>query len=827
MKRLLRILRITLVVILAAALLAGLAGWWLLRRALPQLDGVASLPELKREVSVERDLWGVPTIRAEFLEDLVTAHGYVHAQDRLWQMDLLRRVAAGELSEIFGAATLETDRGHRILGLRPAAERTVREMPAETRSLLEAYARGVNRSIEQQRGRLPCEFLVLRYMPRPWTPVDTALVGAYMHEVLSTSWRAELNHARVLARVGEERARELYVVDSPLDRFLVGDTKGKKPKSETAAGQSRQDPSGRDPRYNRGRDEHRASVEYRPKVSGSSSDERESAAEFLRHFEEEIAALAGSNNWVVSGQHTYSGKPLLANDTHLPLDLPCIWHLVHLQAPGWTVKGFALPGVPLVIIGHNERIAWGFTNNGADVQDLYAETMNPQNQKLYRANGAWVEAEVRRELIKVRGRPNDSVEVMITRHGPVVERDGNTAYALRWTATEPGGLDYAFPLLGRAQNWQEFLAVLQQVPGPAQNVVYADVEGNIGFAVAGKVPVRKKGDGSLPVLGDTADYEWTGSIPFEELPQVLNPPDGIIATANAKVAGPGYRWHLTDRWEAPYRTARIYDLLSGTRRLRPQDLIRIQTDLVSLPNLFLAEELRLAATAQPSALADARTKELLQRLEGWKGEALASSVETAFVEFMRRALLRNLLRPYLGEDTGLYRWRRSGDFVEKVLRERPAHWLPKSFPTYDHVLLASADEAVRELESESGSSDLREWRWGRFMRLAMSHPLGRSRWLQGWLGAPRVEQNGTSFTVKQTGPNFGPAMRFVADLADWDRSLMNITFGQSGQLLSPHYRDHFAVWLEGRGLPSAFSDAARQKVQRHSLRLVPASGSGR
>jgi len=825
-KRAVRILRIVAVALVILALAAGAGAWWMLRRALPQLDGQTALPEVKREVVVERDLWGVPRIRAQSLEDLVTAHGYVQAQDRLWQMDLLRRVAAGELSEIFGAATLDVDRGHRVLGLRQAAERAVREMPAETRALLEAYARGVNRYISERASRLPWEFLVLRYAPRPWTPADTALVGAYMHEVLSASWRSELNRAEVHKLAGEERARELYVVDSPLDRFVTGHAPAAKPESP------RNSPPRSPGRIEQASAPHSLLLFHSSTLSLLHSSTpaplySSPPLDLLRHFEDEMNFVAGSNNWVVSGQHTYSGKPLLANDTHLPLDLPCIWHLVHLQAPGWNVKGFALPGVPLVIIGHNERIAWGFTNNGADVQDVYELALNPQNPKQYRAHGAWVDAEVRREVVRVRGRADETVEVLLTRHGPIVERKENTAYALRWTATEPGGLDYAFPLLGRAQNWQEFLDVVRQVPGPAQNAVYADVDGNIGFAVAGKVPVRKKGNGSLPVPGETDEYEWTGYVPFEEMPQVLNPPEGIIATANARVAGPGYRWHLTERWEAPYRTARIYELLSEKRRFRPHDFIGVQTDLKSLPHLNLAAELRRAFAALPAAAGDARTKELLQKLEGWSGVAVASSVETAFVEFTRRALLRNLLRPFLGERTNLYQWRRSGLFLERVLRERPAGWLPENFPGYDQLLLSSADEAAREMERESGSGDPRDWNWGRWMKLQMRHPLGRAALLDGWLGAPRAEQNGTAFTVNQTGPSFGPAMRFVADLADWDRSLMNGTFGQSGQLLSPHYRDHFPAWLEGRGLPSAFSDAEFAKVRRHTLRLLPAAAASK
>lgn len=785
MKKTFRILGCLLLVVLLAAILAGAAAWWLAYRALPELDGTASLPELKQEVTVDRDRWGVPRIRASSLEDLLTAQGYVVAQDRLWQMDLLRRAAAGELSEIFGSVTLLSDRENRILGLKQAAEAGVARMDPQRRALLEAYARGVNRYIAERRSRLPWEFVALRYEPRPWTPSDSLLVGAYMFSILTTTWEWELSRAKTTARLGPERARELFTVDSAIDHIIVG-----------AEGRTT------------------ANAAIPPGIPDAHS--------VLAHFRQDAEQVLGSNNWVVSGEHTYSGKPILANDTHLHLDVPCIWYIVHLSAPGWNVKGFALPGVPLVIVGHNERIAWGFTNNGADVQDLFIETLNPANPHEYRVNGRWVPAEVRQESIRVRGRTDHTLEVVRTRHGPIVAREGNRAYALKWTATEPGGFEFSIPYLGHAKNWDEFRNVLRDVPGPAQNIVYADVDGNIGYIVAAWVPLRRKGDGSVPVPGDTGEYEWTGYIPFDELPQVLNPPGGMIATANARVVGPGYKHYLTDRWAGAHRTHRIYELLAQKKKLRPPDCIEIQADITSQFHRGIAEHMVAAAkNAQPK---DARTAELLARLNGWNGYAGVDSVETAFVEYTRLALMRNLLRPYLGDGwPRQYQWWRHVVFLENVLRDRPAHWLPREFPDYDALLIASADEAVRRLERDSHEKNPREWRWGRFIELQILHPMGQSgipRWL---LSIGPVPQGGTGHTVKQTGRSIGPAMRFVADLADWDSSLMNVTVGQSGQVFSPHYRDHFPAWFGGYGLFSPFSDAAWEKARVHRLVLKPAA----
>ncbi len=804
-------MRIFLYVVLAIVLIIALASgarWWIVHRALPQLDGTASLPELKHEVSVERDIWGVPHIRASSLEDLITAQGYVLAQDRLWQMDVLRRAAAGELAEVFGPVGLQLDREFRTLGLYLAAEHEAGRLDPQMRGLLEAYARGVNRYIEEHRGRLPWEFLAMGYQPRPWRPADSLLIAAYMYQTLSSTWKAELKRSIVTEIVDAERAADLYAADSPLDHAIVGaEPASQPPASKDVA------PSGKAAKKPARAERPPASPMTHPKAA-----QWKAAESLLEQYDEEVRAGFGSNNWVADGTHTASGKPLLANDTHLRLDRPCIWYMLHLTAPGWNVKGFTLPGAPLVVIGHNDRIAWGFSNNGADVQDLYIESFSRTDPRKYVVNGNYVTAEVRTEKIHVKGHPDEVFDVVVTRHGPVVQRAGGRAYALRWTATEPGGLTGSYALVGAARSWQEFREALRDVPGPAENAVYADVDGNIGFIVAARIPIRKKGNGSVPVPGDTDDYEWTGYIPFDELPQVLNPPGGVIATANARVVGPGYPHYLTDRWASPYRTARIYDLLAENKKFRPEDFLAIQTDILSLPHRFLAEQLvRASQAAQPR---NERAKALLARLPAWDGRAQADSVETAFVEFTRRALLRNLLRPYLGEETALYEWR-DAVFLEKVLRERPVRWLPGNFRGYDELLMASADQAVERLTQETKSA---AWRWGRLNALVMLHPLGRSGWRERLLSIGPLEQSGTAYTVKAAQPSHGPAMRFVADLSDFDKSLMNITLGESGQYGSRHYLDQFSYWFEGRGIPAPFSDAAKEKIRAHRLRLLPPTG---
>jgi penicillin G amidase len=796
-----RLLKAFLLGLLILILLAAVAGWQLVYRQLAQLDGRLTLPGLKSQVIVDRDGHGVPWIRAASTEDLLVAQGYVTAQDRLWQMDLLRRAAAGELSEIFGPATLTLDRENRALGLRQAADRAAHNLDPKMRAMLDAYASGVNRYIAQHRERLPLEFEILGYRPRPWTAADTFLLSGFMYELLTSTWRQELNRAKVTERVGPERAKDLYVVDSPLDHFIVGNrpasaARGAAPPAlaeATAALETRFDPP---------------------------AEEWPEALRLLIGFDRDVAAL-GSNNFVVSGAHSYSGKPLLANDTHLPLLVPTIWYRVHLTAPGWNVAGFALPGVPLVIIGHNDRIAWGYTNTMADVQDLYVETLNPKNPHEYLFNGQWMPADVREETIRVKGQAGEKLEVVVTRHGPIVRREAGRAYALRWTALEPGGMGLGFPMVGKAGNWNEFRAVMQTIGGPAQNAVYADVHGNIGYIVGARIPIRKSGTGAVPVPGDTDAYDWTGYIPFDDLPEAFNPPGGIIATANARVAGPGYRWYLTDRWEAPYRTARLYALLERKTGLRPQDCAAIQDDVVSLPDQFLAGQLLAASRARPPS--DPAARRLIARLATWDGRIVTGSVEASFLHLVRETLLRDLLEPFLGKDTEVYQWWRKPVFLDNILRERPARWLPKQHADYDELLLGAADDAVRQLSRRYGSQE-RNWQWGRVDPLEMLHPLGMRGILQRILSVGPVGHNGSRYTVDAIRQHAGPAMRFVADLANWDNSLMEIPLGESGQYASPYSRDQFPLWLAGRPLPAPFSATVEEKVQKHRLLLEPASG---
>jgi penicillin amidase len=804
--------RLTVSLAVVAGLLVG-GWWWLVKRPLAQLNGQATVAALREDVTVDRDRWGVPWIRASSLHDMLVAQGYVTASDRLWQMDLLRRAAAGDLAQIFGPRALPQDRERRLLGLRQAAQAAVARLDPENRAIIDAYATGVNLYIQQHRWNLPIEFRLLRYQPRPWTATDTLLVTGYMYEMLTSTWKEELDRAWVTGRVGAQRARDLYgdTADSPFDHILVG--AGAPVGSAATGSRSRFQPVAAGP------NDAAPETSGYPVADWARNRAWANAEALVGALPAEIGAVLGSNNFVVSGKLTRSGKPLLANDTHLPLSIPCIWYVDHLTAPGWNVEGFSIPGVPLVIIGHNDRIAWGFTDDLADVQDLYIETFEPKHPHEYLDDGHWVRAMVREETIPVRGKPDVHMEVDVTRHGPVVYRRGNKGYALQWTALQPGGLGFAFPLIGHARNWQQFLAVMRQIPGPAQNAVYADVDGNIGFVVAGRIPIRKKGDGTVPVPGDTDAYGWTGYIPFDQLPRLYNPPGGIIATANGRVVGPGYKYWFTDRWAPPFRTARLYQLLQGRKHLTPADFDAIQADVVSLPDRFLAREMLAASQQDPPR--DPEARKLVAKLNGWDGRAVADSVETSFLHYARQALLADLLQPYLGKQTIKYDWWRNVVFLDNVLRDRPARWLPHGYAGYDALLAAAAGQSVARLRAIWGPRE-DDWRWGRVNSLELQHPLALRGPLRWFLNVGPVGHDGSAYTVDATRGGFGPAMRFVADLGNFDRSLMEITPGESGQYGSPYYRNEFGRWVKGHGILAPFSPEAEAKARKHELILQPA-----
>ncbi|HYN84250.1 MAG TPA: penicillin acylase family protein [Pyrinomonadaceae bacterium] len=776
---------------------------------------------LKSSVTVRRDERGIPYIEAASLEDLYFAQGYVTASDRLWQMDLLRRNARGELSEIFGRASLDEDKRHRTLGFARVAESMAEKSSPRARAAIEAYARGVNAYIDSLDDKsLPAEFQILRYRPRRWTAADTHVIGKNFSEALSTTWRLDVMRA-AFADLPAERQAELFPSRSPLDVLVVGadrKTEAKPPARRKAASL---EPEGRDAEAARVVGESLALLRA---INDDAEVERRSHERVGLYAEE----LAASNNWVASGKRTVTGKPLLANDPHLAPSAPSIWHMVHLSAPGLRAAGVTSPGAPGVIIGHNERVAWGVTNLGPDVQDVYRERFESENSRRYMTPAGWRDAEVRREEIKVRKNFTDAAtevvehEVIVTRHGPVVLEKGAERYALRWTALDGDAAEFeGFLLLSTARNWDEFRAALKEYRGPTQNFVYADVDGNIGYYGAGQIPLRKSGDGSLPYDGTTDAGEWAGYIPFEELPHVYNPPSGLIVTANSRVAGDTYPHHLTHAWAAPSRARRIYDLLDAKKKLSAEDFLAAQGDTYALSGVHFREQVRKIAAEAGFARRDAEWRATLDALERWNGRLEPDANPPLILGEMRSVFLRKVVEGLAGRERAQeYRWPASAAFVDRLIRERAPEWLPKGMKDYAELLDVVHKEARAELVKRYGA-DESKWTWEATQLARFQHPLAGVPFVGGQFLVEPFPARGSGGQMATPNVGSGVSMRLVADAADWDRTRQGIALGESGDPKSPHWKDQLADWRAVTPRVFPFTPRAVAAAARMTTTLAP------
>jgi penicillin G amidase len=816
---------------LIVATLGGTVGYAYLiaRSALPQLDGTSQVSGLSGPVTVTRDTHGVPTIEARTLEDLFFAQGYVTAQDRLWQMDVMRRFGAGELSEILGEDTLKIDREQRILGLRAAAKKSLEITNPRDRGYFEAYARGVNAYIQTRSGRLPVEFRILHYAPKPWQPEDSVVIANQMVKDLNYHYFFDaLDREKILAKLGPELTADLYVNRSWHDRPPTVMREDLNEPSNTNSNNSGDSDDDDDSDDDSGPD-------------NSVTQRRAPAIEVKAP--EEALPVDGSNDWVVSGAHTTTGKPLLSNDMHLGHQMPNLWYEAHLQAGAFNVAGVTLPGMPYVIVGHNQRIAWGFTNVGPTVTDVYIENFNQQGA--YQTPSGWVQPEHRAEVIHIKGKPDVTIDVKITRHGPVITDlvPGETRpLALRWTLYD--GLRMPFFDVDSAQNWEEFQHAFSLLDAPGQNAVYADVDGNIGYHATGKVPIRSAGDGSLPVNGADNAHEWIGFIPFEKLPSVYNPSSGIIATANGRITPDDYPHSISMEWEAPWRTARIYHVLESGRKFSAADMLALQTDVHSEAELFAAE--RLVYAVDHAAKPSARARQAADLMRNWDGRMLASSAAPTIAALSTWHLRRLLLEPKLGsvpeESTtpdstkpdstkkdskkteGIlnwqtYSWEQRSVWLENILLHHPKRWLPEKHPNYEELLTAAVEAAVNDADAPI---DLASWHWGRFNAVQIEHPvLGKIPLIKRWTGPGVQEQSGSGYTVKAVTRHHGPSERFTANLADLDQSTLNIVTGQGGNFLSPYYMDQWKAWYEGSTFTLPFSPTAVERAKAHRLLLEP------
>ncbi|MFA5567291.1 MAG: penicillin acylase family protein [Trueperaceae bacterium] len=791
--------RVVLVLLLLVVVLVA-GGYFYLRTSLPKVSGEVRVEGLEGPVEIVRDADAVPHIYASSHADAVFGLGFVHAQDRLWQMEFQRRVGSGRLSEVIGEATVSTDRFIRTLGIEQAAESGLEALSPEARGLIDAYVAGINAYLAQRRGALPVEFLLLGFEPAPFEPVDVLVWAKMMAWDLGDNWSDELLRAQLVKQLAPADVSAMIAELWP------------------------------------GYDD--AATVVVP----------EGAAEYLRDLD--VTALLelagppkpdgyGSNNWVLSGDVTAAGKPILANDPHLSLQAPSLWYFAHLVAPGVNVMGATLPGTPAVLLGRTDRHAWGFTNNGADVQDLFLEKLDPSDAGRYLTPDGSEPFTTRQEVIKVKGQDDVVVQVRSTRHGPVISdvesRSREVAggplggpdevLAFSWTALAPGDRTIESVLgMNTATSWGEFEDALELFVAPMQNIVYADVDGVVAYYAPAHVPIRAGGIGAVPTRGWTGEGDWIGQVPFDALPHVIQPASGRIVTANQRVVPEDYPYYLTRDWTAPYRAERINALLDGQERATVDYSVATQLDQVSL----MAREFVPLAQNAPAATDGA--KKLQAMLVGFDGDmVMGSPAPLAFAAWYRR-FAYSLYQDDLGDVTSSF-FNLRPDLTRAILAGEPDWCDDKNTPgieTCEQMAALALDSAWAELVAAFGA-DTSKWSWGKAHQAVQEHAVLGSTPLAP-IANLRVPNGGDGFSVDAAGyglkfGNFdqthGPGYRAVYDLAGGGGWFIHGT-GQSGNLLSRRYRDFMDRWQQGDMIPMRMTRGEAEKGAVGTLRLQPA-----
>ena len=815
-KTIIRVLAILLGLVILLIIVGAGAGYWYITKSLPQVNGTLQLPGLKNPVTVIRDGNGVPHIYADSTDDLYFAQGFVHAQDRMWQMEFNRHVGHGKLAELFGEDLVDEDTFLRTMGLARAAQRDLETADPAMRESLEKYAQGVNAYLHSHQDNLPLEFNLINAKPADWTPLDTLVWGKVMAYDLGGNYDRELLRAALQKELGAEQMRALtpdYPASGP---FIIP--------SEVKSFAARANDSA-------------ARANAIPDIGSPKFSTLIAVNQLFNVFDEGI----GSNNWVVDGTKTTTGKPLLANDPHLGIQMPSVWYMNALHcntvsdACPLNVAGYSFPGVPSIILGHNDRIAWGVTNTGPDVQDLYIEKINPANPNQYEYMGKWEDMQLINETIHVKNAPDVNLVVKVTRHGPIMTDvlDGVTEpLALQWTATrEPSRLFASVPKINAAKNWDEFRAALRDWDVPSQNFVYADVDGNIGYQAPGNIPIRAQGDGTLPVPGWTGEYEWTGYIPFDELPFVFNPSNHYIVTANNQVVPNEYKYLLTKDWAAPYRAMRIEELVRAKEKLSADDFKTIQGDVYSIPLVKLQQFIKALPTND-----DSLTRRAMDLVNVWDGQMNRDAQAPAILEATYNALVPDLFEKRMSAET--YKMfetdgNNSRLLIDLLLDDPQSDWwddpATPARETRDDRLQVAYQEGLDFLGKNFGNAPS-EWKWGRLHTATFAHPFGSQKPLDRLLNVGPLATDGHGFTITNAGYRIEDnayvqrtvsSMRHIIEPTNWDAVQWIHTTGQSGQALSAHYSDLVPKWRDVKYETLPFSREAVEKAKVNLLNLTP------
>lgn len=752
-------------------------------RSLPKIEGTIELDILEDEVTVTTDDRGVPHIKASSDHDLYVAQGYIQAQNRIVQMELSRRQASGTLSEIVGESFIERDKFFRTLGLRRAAEASYDHYSEYSKQVLQWFADGVNAYIDEaiENNRLPVEFVILGTKPEKWTPIDSLTIGKYMAHDLGGHWGRQAFNYYALQQFSEEKAYELF------------------------------------PQYPKGR-------------MTIIQDEEIEKIDVAKSFEQAVIphAFNGSNNWVVSGEKTKSGKPLLADDPHLGLATPSIWLQMHLETDDMNVSGVIFAGVPGIILGHNDNIAWGVTNTGPDVQQLYIEKRNPNNEHEFLFEGKWEKATVIDEPIKVKDGETIDYQVIETRHGPIIsefayESGKDTVLSLRWTALEPTTELEAILEINRAKNWDEFEKGLEKFLVPTQNFVFASKDGMIAYKANGKIPIYENSDDALlPLPGWEAKYEWKDFIPFSELPKVINPEKGFIATANNKVAGDEYPYHISNVWAQPYRYERIAEVLESRDDFTLEDMQALQMDTM---NLRGREFVPMFIEAMQNVELNDLQSQALEELKNWNFKDDADLPQPLIFHHWFQEI-ENILYADIPESMmRLFgaRGQTTDELLRKALNGEKSVWVEDS-GGLEKVLTDSLAETIKKLADEYGD-DVKKWKWGDYHKVQFYHPLSSANSILAYFfnREKPIPVGGSHVTLmeagydKETGEvNHGASWRFVIDMANPEVGYHIVGPGQDGHFKSKWYHDQMPDWVDG-----TYHETKIRNVEGSKLVLTP------
>ncbi|HEU5013071.1 MAG TPA: penicillin acylase family protein [Roseiflexaceae bacterium] len=818
--RLLRILRWILLILLILVLLVGGGGYLWLRGALPQTAGTITVNGISGPVEVLRDTDDVPHIRANSEADALFGLGYVHAQDRLWQMEFQRRIGNGRLSEILGDATLQTDKFLRTLGVARAARSAWASTDPATQALVNAYVAGINAFISTHHGReLPVEFTILGFAPEPWQPEDVLVWAKMMAWDLGGNWSSELLREQLIAKLGADKTAQLmppYPADGPIilpQSATASTTKDEGRRTKAAA---RSIPS----------------FVVRPSSPANDTYDQLLAINTFIQTNLGLSGKAiGSNNWVIGGGRTTTGKPILANDPHLGAQIPSIWYLAHVTGGKLDVIGATIPGLPAVLIGHNKRIAWGVTNTGPDVQDLYIEHVNDRNQAEFK--GAWEPMHVAQEAIKVKGQPDTTIQVRRTRHGPLISdvlKDAKEPLAFRWTALDDNDTTIAAYLkINAALEWFDFSQALELYKAPMQNFVFADFKNNIGYYAPGALPIRAKGDGTLPVPGWTGEYEWTSYVPFKELPHAYNPEEGFIVSANNKAVSDSYPHFISSDWAAPYRAERIVELIKSKPKLSIDDVAAMQADVQSAQAREILPYL-LHAKANGE-----REQAAITMLRGWDGTISADSAAATVFEAWYQQIPPHVFADELGDELW-NSYRGDKDFIATALRntlQGTGAWCDNAHtPVVEDcatTLGAALTAGLAQMSQAQGSGDITAWRWDHVHRAIFPHePFDKVAALKP-IFSRSIPNGGDGFTVNVApveqddlyNQSHVPSYRQIIDLKDWGNSRFMHTVGQSGHILSGYYSNLLERWQRVEYMPMRFDKDALNAAARNRLVLKP------